>query len=399
MAHNSLALLETLMYNIYYPDREIVVKSSEHILLNALGGQLESLDLIDKPTNDRFGHTIDAALERGVGDVRVLVGGLSGEGEPPPELRRTFQIEGRPVKIGAEGQPRQVSFLRFEPYEGGVTITGSLAPGDDPVKVAGKRALRKYNIPEQWLRDQCSGRQPTRAYLRAQSYGGGFDIEACRALAKMACNLFALAHRDIFLRADFDPIRRFVADGAGRSPDFVVPNADLVDITANGRAMGPLDHLLLIRGHAETGRVEALVALYGHIQFVIRLGQTALPFGQGNILLSYRVDQIGHAERRDHMDDLSLIVPNFESSRDRNSVAATVATQGWRAIFDEIWRQQCDGRMNEIRAECAAELFPGCVLGELSAEELGQLTELAAQRYAADFQALMAAQQQDGGVQ
>ncbi len=386
------------MYNIYYPDREIVVKSSEHILLNALGGQLESLDLIDKPTNDCFGYTIDVALERGVGDVRVLVGGLSGEGEPPPELRRTFQIEGRPVKIGAEGQPRQVSFLRFEPYEGGVTITGSLAPGDDPVKVVGKRALRKYNIPEQWLRDQMVGRQPTRAYLPAQSYGGGFDIDACRALAKMACNLFALTHRDIFLRADFDPIRRFVADGAGHSPDFVVPNADLVDITANGRAMGPLDHLLLIRGHAETGRVEALVALYGHLQFVIRLGQTALPLGRGNILLSYRVDQIGYAERRDHMDDLSLVVPNFESSRSRNGITTTVATQGWRTIFSEIWQQQCNGRMAEIVTECAAELFPGCVLSELSDDQIGQLTDLAIRRYKEDFQALMAAQQQGSGV-
>jgi len=40
---------------MYFPDWGLTPRA--HILLNALGGRLESLDLIAKPTNDVCGDT------------------------------------------------------------------------------------------------------------------------------------------------------------------------------------------------------------------------------------------------------------------------------------------------------------------------------------------------------
>ena len=123
----------------------------------------------------------------------------------------------------------------------------------------------------------------------------------------MACNLLSLSRRDLFLEAAFDNIRSFVLSGG--DPDrFVVFNTKPVDISAHGRAMGPLDHLIVVRGHVRTSAVEALVALYGHIQFSVFLGHATF---DRSFAMSYRVDQLASTDRLDHRRDLKLTVRDF----------------------------------------------------------------------------------------
>jgi hypothetical protein len=95
---------------------------------------------------------------------------------------------------------------------------------------------------------------------------------------------------------------------------------------------------------------------------------------------------------RDSMHNLSLIVPNIESCRERQARATVVVEQGWRAIFEEIWQRQSNERLAEIITECRAELFPGCADDEMTEQDLKRWIERAIRRYLENLSALIEVQ-------
>ncbi len=76
--------------------------------------------------------------------------------------------------------------------------------------------------------------------------------------------------------------------------------------------LGDIDHLLLVRGDRQTGRIDALVALYKHLQVVVHLGATDLSAYSQDIRLSYRVDQVALTHRHNDARDGAVPVPQFQ---------------------------------------------------------------------------------------
>ena len=205
------------MQDIYFPDRGLTPRSSEHILLNALGGRLESSDLIAKPTNDVFGDTIDAALERSMAGVRMLLNAPSGDGNPPGRFPEMRMADGRRIIFGPGGKPRFVPRMGSVEREPDKTITklvASIDPDEDIQKLF-KRDISTGKMHPDMLREVLGAmaQPPIRSALPPIPLQFTFHIEQIRCIAKMACNLFALHHRDVFSRNDFDPIRGFIGDG------------------------------------------------------------------------------------------------------------------------------------------------------------------------------------------
>lgn len=68
-----------------YTRTHILTESAEHVIPNFLGGPLVCRGILDKATNDTFGHGIDAALSDGLRPFIVLLDARSDrQGSKPP---------------------------------------------------------------------------------------------------------------------------------------------------------------------------------------------------------------------------------------------------------------------------------------------------------------------------
>lgn len=288
-----------------YKKTAIVTQSDEHILLNAFGGRWSSRDLIDKTTNDGFGHGIDAGLADAFLSIRVLLDAKSGEGLSPPPLKGASSEDGEIYNLNPGGLPEMAKpqvCVSKDP-DGSTSIDYTVRSMQElhrlTSRVAVKAGLSKEEIE---ARATIGEFMPPRLHTRTK-----LGPAAWRAMAKMVCNLLAESDRDVFLGEEFDDVRGFVLKG-GNPWDFVAINTNPVEVTSGPGALGPLDHLLLVRSDADSGLVSGLVAIYGHFQVCIRLGVLQCP---KPIATSYRVDQLGRIDRVNAPADLKIHVPLF----------------------------------------------------------------------------------------
>jgi hypothetical protein len=245
-----------------YSKQPILTLSREHIIPNFLGGRWADDELIDRRQNSTFGSSIDAALEKTLAPMRVVLGAVSGTGEVPPSIRNVPVGEGRMIDIGSGGIPRSVPNLRFpvdKDEDGQVTQVNPRGEVPDVATLERltRRIRKNYNIPLSSI--EAIG-VPARRYEQTVTFNFSFDVEQYRAMLKMACNLFACYHRPIFLRDDFDAVRTLVARG-GDTSDHITPNMFQQPLNDSRHSFGPLDHLVHVRGYADSGRVEGLVAI------------------------------------------------------------------------------------------------------------------------------------------
>ncbi len=168
--------------------------------------------LISKDTNNTFGRSIDAHLERALAFVRVPLDLLSGEGDPPHDILGLQLPDNRTVSIDPGGRLHLPSIPRFEEIDGQLHVGGQIYSIPELMKL-GKKFFTKYNITEGDIRNEAEIRHE---YLPRANFQFTIDPEALRCVAKMACNLFAHHERDLFLRSDFDGIRKLV--GVGGNP-------------------------------------------------------------------------------------------------------------------------------------------------------------------------------------
>lgn len=294
------------MQSDIYTGRPIVTRSDEHLLLNALGGRLVSRDLIDKTTNDRFGNTIDAAVARSLGSLRTILNAASGENRPPPQVR-AMATDGTPYNVCPGGfrlEPAKPSLRVFKDESGALCVEG-YARSRAELNRHLARPLRENNFPpEAAARLHVVATQTPASEL---SFSMSFPLESYRAIAKMACNLFAYRNPGVFESSAFDAIRRFVAAGEGDVSHFVQVNAQPLDLTDSGIA--DLDHLVLVGGG--DGCVEAIVCVFNHLRFSVRL---ATERGGHVTKTAYRVDQLGRQDRLDDPTDLALPLPSFSQN-------------------------------------------------------------------------------------
>jgi hypothetical protein len=282
--------------------REIVQRSEEHVLLSAFGGKLVSSDLIDKRTNDLFGRSIDAALARSLQTVRVILDARSGDGKSPPKVRGVA-ADGTELNILPGGFHMEPTKPNFRVWKAdGVTHAGGSVRSMDELKRLLARVCREEGVTFEQTKFEAT---PSKTVAPPLSFGMSFGVECYRAVAKMACNLFARSNRDAFLSKHFDAIRRFVISGEGQLADFVQFNVRPLDLAIG--AIGDLDHLLVV--HEQRDGVIALVCLFAHLQFLVRLSGG----GRGDaVAAAYRVDQLTGAHRVDARPDLALEFADFE---------------------------------------------------------------------------------------
>lgn len=300
MAHLDTA--QTPQLNIYTKN-PIVNETEEHIILNALGGRITARDLIDVATNGEFGSTIDVALANTIHLARTLTNALSGDGNPPPVYREVPGEDGVLYDIRPDGKV-EISTPRLDVKrtEDGLQIDGTVRNKPElqrllarPFRAAGIDISRVAEIAKY-----------TETPMPQMTFNMQFTPDGYRAIAKMACNLFARTCRESFLHDDFDSIRNFVAKGSGDYWDFVAANTEPVDICDQGRRLGILDHHILIT--SKNGEVSGLVTLFEHLQFIVRIGRHE---GLANVATSYRVDQIGRRHRIDDLQDTGMKIPAF----------------------------------------------------------------------------------------
>lgn len=333
-----------------YTLREITRDSGEHIIPNFLGGRWEAKGLLDRTTNSEFGSGIEAALEQAFRPLRLVLDGRKGDRRTKP---------GRPINVeGVDGNTYQLlpggklavcpSFQIYE-TDNGFTIGGRFR---DRKQI--REAIKNYA-------KKC-GQNPDTLALQLFESAVTIDEDApafkldislndqCwRAIAKMACNLFASHHRELFLSQEFNEIREFVWAGTGHVQNFV----DVSEIDISGTTgLGVFDHLITIQMD-DAGHVRGGVVLYGYFAFVVRLGQTGSTTETKH---SYRVDQFGRSDRKDDFGDTSLEFEDFE-------FAAARSPQAFRAVLNcqaarlfsavDIWVQL--GTLNEYLNLCETD--------------------------------------------
>ncbi|HEY0468947.1 MAG TPA: hypothetical protein VGC79_32365 [Polyangiaceae bacterium] len=365
-----------------YTKRHISTISEEHVFPRSLGGRLSSTRLIDKSTNDRLGHSIDARLEEGLRAARVMVDARNTDGEPARALSAVAGSDGNTYTVAAGG------VARIHP-KGALQIEGKVAQLQAVVndemelrKMLRKHARRAGKDPDELVQQAMSLATTTTSALPPMNFSMSlWQDEPYRATAKIACNFFALVASETFLRPEFDDIRAFVLRGVLPSPEVVY--AIEVDIGADG--LGLLDHLVKVEVTA-TGEVLALVVYFRHLAFLVRLG--AIP-SLPRLATSYRIDQLGATDRTNHLDDLAIKIPSLQTALERTPqefVQLATAQMNmlvpslheiqrglwlerimapiWQKFFDEVGDgeptdEQRDALFGAITMEFVRELAPG----------------------------------------
>lgn len=325
------------MKDIYFTDREIQHATAEHILLNGLGGRWQVPGLIDRETNSWFGRTIDAALHEGLLVFRTLLGTLSGNGNPAPKLKNRPGTDGRRYHIEPGGKLTLAApEFRVRVVDGRLEGSGTVrSPAEARLLV--RRHFKKHGVSLDRLDEMLTSH--TERIEAGLQLDVTFGDDARRAIAKMACNLFAAHHRDLFLQSAFDKVRRYVTHGEG----YQVAIGDAS--TTAALSFTDLDHLIRVSGTASDGHVRGLVSLYGRLNFVVDLAVGAeLP---RDVHLSYRVDPIQRLEQRNAPKDLVLQIPPFTPDDGPQGstwmaavsslIRATYRQLEFRAAIDRCW--------------------------------------------------------------
>lgn len=361
-----------------YTKLPIQVPSEEHIVVNALGGR-RSHALLEKATNDVFGSTIDAELARTINVIRVLLDAKSGDGASPPPVRGATSPDGEAYDLLPGGKPEMAHpRLKVETSESGeVQVTGQ-ARTIRELERLGKRTLGKLGAPPDALRAGAVAVESRAPRLRMDC---SFTPGTWRAIAKMACNLFALERRDMFLEAAFDPIRNFVLRG-GNTWDFISVNTAPLVFDAAPVAMGELDHLVAVQGDS-SGAVRGLFVLYGHLELLVELGSTSIrtPFTS-----TYRVDQIGGRDRENDPADRSVRIPTFQPLKEIGQDAFYDTFEaGMNRIFP-VAKQAADRRtLSELVRKSVTEAFGRTDGTPITPEQIRAFAQTTAERYVRAF--------------
>ncbi|MEZ4361108.1 MAG: hypothetical protein R3B48_13065 [Kofleriaceae bacterium] len=363
-----------------YTKADIVNSTQEHILPAFLGGRLVAREIIDKLTNDAFGHSIDAQLSDSLKFIRLLCDANNSDGQAASPLRGVDTQIGK-VNIESGGVVKQIPEVRKFNRVGRALEIDATVSDLETLRSMLKKESRRRGLSVNGLFEKVLPLTTTtkiampKITFRVDLY----NTECYRSIAKMSCNLFALHYPDAFHSSNFDPIRSFVLDGTnvGCSP------VEAVDIDIFDTNIGELDHLVKF-ATTETGEVLALVVLFGALSFVVRMGRW-----QALATHSYRVDQINGAHRIDHPADLEFNIPSFEAASERSneefaqaiqrqlnkcmSVVAGVQKRIWiRRIIEPHWNhllqsgngteptsEQWEAFVNNLTDDFISDLMPG----------------------------------------
>jgi len=190
----------------------------EHILLNGLGGRKSSRDLICDRHNGDFGSTIDKALLDQVTVIRNMLQLESGQGRPPPMLRR-IEAGKEIFNIRNDGSFQQVARpFTITKREDGATMLSVNARSWEHVAELIPNIAAALNTTEDKVRDILKASPAESVWKRPDPIRHDVLLggpEALRSMAKACVELWAtVAGKEDVKSAAFSAARQFILSGA-----------------------------------------------------------------------------------------------------------------------------------------------------------------------------------------
>ena len=280
--------------------------TSEHILLNAIGGRKKVSGFICTSCNSRTGAAWDAELARQLNPLSLLLGISRQRGEVPTQTFST--VSGEQFLLHPNGK-RTVAKPSYEVTSDGENTKiyiRARTMRELRTLVAGMR--RKYRaLQRKSLQDLMSTAKPVARYSSDWiafnlNFGGG---EAGRSLVKSAV---ALTYSAGVAPSECDTALDYLLDSDAEACfGYFYPNDR--DLVTNRPTAKPF-HCVSVTGAADTGRIIGYIELYSLHRIVLCLSEKYLgkPFK-----LVYAVDPVGGQEI--DMDvDLDLSISDIRSA-------------------------------------------------------------------------------------
>jgi hypothetical protein len=251
----------------------------EHVLQAALGGRLETRDVICTKHNEQFGGTIDRVFAEEVATIRNLLQLESGTGKSPPKLRNV-ETDKETINFLPDGTPELVTkpFTVTTNPDGMQEIRVTVNRREDLPKLiphlAGVLRCSEEEVRQVLAAGQTSINWTWPGTVHHQlSFGGP---QSLRSIAKSCLVLWTLqvGNEEVKSRA-FDEARHFVLEGS------VTFNTERIRL--DSRSIPSVDRLIAKFGQFfnliyvssdERGRVVAHFTLYNIVGWQLVLAET-----------------------------------------------------------------------------------------------------------------------------
>lgn len=294
-----------------YTGKEFSQASGEHVLQNFLGARWTSNRIVCNEAQELFGQTIDAELERGLREFRVLLGTKGGRRDLGPALKRVPGSKGTTFHILPGGTP-----VLAKPIIKDIVSTDSTVTVDVKAADIGQLAWAIAEIKKKYPRAPLdietfkttvsTQTRYTDEKIHLRSGLGGDDF--FRGALKSAFNLLGVTENETALSECCDSVRTFILQGVGHARNHIHWLTNEAPI--NLPRLGEFDQFLGV--YTRDVAIEGYIQFFGEVGYLLRLSDNY----QGPAFCHcYTVDPLREsipAESRSDALDISAI-PSFET--------------------------------------------------------------------------------------
>lgn len=277
---------------------DATTRSEEHIISNALGGVLTSLELICKQCNSDFGSGCDASL---ASDLKLFANLLNIERDRGVNRPLVGHTPTKVYKIEPAGKPVIVKpVIQVEETEKGkaIHIEARDAKQARQILEGLKRNHPEIDV-EKALSQVQEGRRYLDEFVKLQFVFSG--RESLRSIAKMAYFLLRFKHPEI--TGDYSQIVAFIKNESDyREAYFYYPAFDAVS-----KPPGAIFHSIVIKSYPTDKLLVAFVELYSSLSFVIVLSSDC----SDNFQTSYVLDVLTRVE----VQNPTITLPSITSDQ------------------------------------------------------------------------------------
>jgi hypothetical protein len=246
----------------------------EHPILKALGGRLQSRELLCNECNGRLGVEIDGPLAVALEPLRYTLCVRSGGGAPPPTLRR-IDSELGVIDLGpglmelSKVRPELVQTAgEVEVKVNARTMAEAALQTAHMARKAGiasrDELAKRLRLPADLV---VRNRPLTKPVTLKMSLG---SPEQMRSIAKSALEIFALAFPDRARGPKLAKVRQYVAKGISFENRVCWFFNNLPPLPFSDDELGTFPHSVLVWGH-KGSPLAANVNLFGHLPLLVRL--------------------------------------------------------------------------------------------------------------------------------
>jgi hypothetical protein len=348
------------MFHCIYSLEDFEIADGEHILQNFLGARWTSHEIVCNELQSQFGTTIDAALEEGLKPIRNLLGTLGGRRDAGPPLRNLPATTGEILDLQPGAKPRlREPVIQEHPLpDGRIQVKAQLGKRNHLNWVFAK-IREKYPNAHIDEAQAASSARAVRGFVDGSvtlSVDLGGD-DYFRGMLKACFNLLGVTYRHIVFQPCFDPVRKFIKDGVGRSARFI-RWVEFSERLATSQ-VGPADQAIFIVSREKS--VEGVVQFFGDIVHAFQLTDAydGPPLRCGYVVDPFREAQ--PAEDRNPSFE-SQNIPEFPKQALTNTAAATRA---FRARLERIvtlyyersQRQMIEATIRDVLRENGGAVF------------------------------------------